>query len=388
MLTRSVVEILPSRRGLADLMHRRKIKLYLGIDPTGAKLHLGHAVPLRKLAEFARLGHEVILLVGSFTSQIGDPSDRLTPRKPLTEAKIKKNMADYQKQTGKILDFSKVGIKYNDDWLSKLSFKEVAELASHFTVQQIIERDMFQERIKKGKGIFLHEFLYPLMQGYDSVAMNVDLEIGGTDQKFNMLAGRRLQKMYNQKEKFLLTVPLLLGTDGRKMSQSYGNTINLTENPNDMYGKVMSISDDLIIQYFELATLVSLQEIKVVEKGLKAKTLHPMKAKKRLAREIVSLYHNKKAAENAEKEFKRTVQLGEPPANVKEVRLTPSSLSPIDLLDKTGLASSRSQAKKLIEQGAVEVNEEKVKNTKLMIKINDGDIIKVGKRRFVKIKVS
>lgn len=386
VLARGVVEILPSRRGLEELMHRRKIRVYLGIDPTAENLHLGHAIPLRKLSEFAALGHEAILLVGTFTGQIGDPSDRLTPRQSLTPDQIKKNMASYQKQASKIIDFSQVAIKYNAFWLAKLTFKEVAELASHFTVQQIIERDFFQERVKQNQAIYLHEFLYPLMQGYDSVAMNVDLEIGATDQKFNMLVGRRLQRMYNRKEKFILTTPMLLGTDGHKMGKTNANTINLTDKPFDMYGKVMSISDDLTLQYFELATQVPLQEIKVVERTLREKSLHPMEAKKRLAREIVSLYYDEKTAKNAEKEFARTVQKGKPPSAIKTALIKQKTINIIDLLLKSGLVASSSQAKKLVEQGGVEINEKKINHTKLELEIKDGDIVRAGKRKFVKIK--
>lgn len=388
VLSRGVVEILPNSKGLAKLMRQRKIRLYLGIDPTGFDLHLGHTIPLRKLKQFQDLGHEVILLVGTFTAQVGDPSERDEKRKPLTPAQIKKNMATYQKQAAKILDFSKVKIKYNADWLAKLTFKDLAKLTSHFTVPQLLERDMFQRRMKKNKEVWVNEFLYPLMQGYDSVAMNVDLEVGGTDQTFNMLVGRRLQKIYNQKEKFVLTTPMLAGLDSREMSKTYHNTVNITDPPHDMYGKIMSLQDELIIQYFEMSTDVPLQTIKEHKRTLKS---NPMGLKKQLAFEIVKLYHSEKAAEEAQKEFERVFQKKKSPLHhisiydIKKARAGKANV--IEILTKSGLVPSRSEAKRLVTQGAVDVDGKTLADSQSPFRVKDGTIIRVGKRKFLKIRI-
>lgn len=385
VLTRRVEQILPSKKELKKLMEKRKIKLYLGIDPTSPQIHIGNAVPLRKLREFQNLGHEVILLVGTFTAQVGDPSERDKKRHSLTLAQIKKNMATFQKQASKILDFSKTKIKHNADWLSKLKFGDLVKLTSNFTVSRLLERDMFQKRIKKGEEVRVNELLYPLMQGYDSVAMDVDLEIGGTDQTFNMLVGRKLQKVYNKKEKFILTVPLLIGLDGRKMSKSYGNTVNLTDKPNDMYGKIMSLKDDLITHYFELCTDVSQVAIKKMKKELESKKVNPRDLKAKLAREIVKIYYGKIAAKKAEKEFDRIFRQKRLPSKIKEIRIKKRKINILDLLVKTKQAPSKSEAKRLISQRAVEINGAIKKDWRDIIDIKKGMVIKVGKRRFIEI---
>jgi tyrosyl-tRNA synthetase len=384
VLTRGVAQVLPSQKGFADLMKKKKINLYNGIDPTGGELHIGHSLVLRKLQQFQELGHEVIMLVGTFTAQIGDPSDRESPRQPLTPARIKENMATYKKQASKILDFSKVGFLFNGDWLSKLTFEDVVKLASKFTVQQMIERDMFQRRLKKNKPIWLHEFMYPLMQGYDSVHMNVDLEVGATDQTFNMLAGRTLQKIYNKREKYVLTTPLLVGLDGRKMSKTYKNTVNLTDPPNEMYGKLMSLKDELIMDYFELCTDVAEAELKGLAKDVKK---DPMGAKKKLAYEITRMYYSKKAVDEAGKEFERVVQEGGAPTKIQTVSAKALIKSPtvLDIVIKTGLAESKSDARRIIKQGGVEIGERRVKDPDEKLKLKIGDVIKVGKRGFRKL---
>jgi len=385
VLTKGVEQILPSKEGLARLMKKRKIRLYLGIDPTSPDLHLGHTIPLRKLKEFQDLGHEAILLFGTFTAQIGDPSGRDEKRKPLTLAQIKKNMATYKKQASKILDFVKVKIKYNADWLNKLNFSDLVKLASHFTVSRLLERDMFQRRLKKGEEVWLNELLYPLMQGFDSVAMDVDLEIGSTDQTFNMLVGRKLQSIYNKKEKFILTTPMLVGLDGRKMSKTYGNTVNLTDSPNQMYGKLMSLRDDLILRYFQLCTDLPLVEIKEIERKLKRKDLNPMEAKARLAREIVSIYYGKKTSIKAEKEFEKVFKEKKLPTKIPEIKIKEKTLNILDLLVRTKLVQSKSEAKRLILQKAVEINGILKEDWREIIEIKKGVVIKVGKRRFAKI---
>lgn len=385
VLTRGVEQILPNKEDLKHLMQKQKIRLYLGIDPTSPQLHLGHAIPLRKLKEFQGSGHEVILLFGTFTAQIGDPSGRDEKRKPLTLAQIKKNMATYKKQASKILDFSKVRIKHNADWLAKLTLEDVIKLASHFTVQRLLERDMFQERIKKGGEVWGSEFLYPLMQGYDSVAMNVDLEVGSTDQLFNMLVGRKLQQICNRKEKFVLTVPMLMGLDGRKMSKTHGNTVNISDPANEMYGKIMTLRDELIIQYFKLTTDLPLVEINEIEKKLKTKKLSPRDAKAKLAKEIVGIYHSKEKAKEAEIEFNRVFKEKKTPSKVPEVRIKENSLDILELLLKTKLVQSKSEAKRLISQKAVEIGGALKEDWQEVIKTKKGTIVKVGKRRFAKI---
>ncbi len=384
-LTKGVEQILPNQEELEKLMRKRKIRVYLGIDPTSPQLHLGHAIPLRKLREFQELGHEAILLFGTFTAQIGDPSGRDEKRKPLSLAQIKKNLTYYQKQATKIIDFSKVKVKYNSDWLTKFNFADLIKLASHFTISQLLERDMFQRRMKKGKEVWLNELLYPLMQGYDSVAMNVDLEIGSTDQTFNMLVGRKLQRIFNQKEKFILTTPMLAGLDGRKMSKTYGNTVNLNDPPKEMYGKLMTLRDELIIPYFQLCTDLVSGQIREMECNLKRKRINPREAKTKLAREIVRIYYGEKTALSAEQEFNRIFIERKFPKTMPQVKIKAKALNILDLLVKTKLVSSKSEAKRLILQKAIEINGVLKEDWQEISKIKKGMIIKIGKRRFVKI---
>ena len=385
VLSKGVEQVLPNKEGLKKLMKKRKVRLYLGIDPTSPKIHLGHAVCLRKLSEFQDLGHEVILLFGTFTAQIGDPSGRDKKRRVLTKIQIKKNIATYKTQVSKILNLKKIKIKYNNRWLSKLSFEDLLNLSSHFTASRLLERDMFQERLKKKKEVWLNELLYPLMQGYDSVAMNIDLEVGGSDQTFNMLVGRKLQKIYNKKEKFILTLPLLVGLDGRKMSKSYGNVVNLTDKPNEMYGKIMSLKDDLIVHYFKLCTDLLLKEISKVKRDLKLRRVNPRDVKARLAKEIVKIYYGKRLAEQAENEFNRVFKAKKLPSKIKKVRLRGKKINILDLLVKTGQVDSRSKAKRLILQKAIKINGVLKKDWKEVIQIKKGDVLKIGKKKFVKI---
>lgn len=389
VLTRGVAQILPSKEGLKRLIQKGKIKLYLGIDPSTSQLHLGHTVVLRKLRDFQQTGHEVILLVGDFTGRVGDPSEKTSMRKKLTHKQVLENAKTYKEQASKILNFSgknQVKIKFNSQWLDKLTFKNLIEIASVFTVQQFIERDMFQERIKKKKPIGIHEFLYPLMQAYDSLAMDVDLEVGGTDQIFNMLTGRTLMKAIKGKEKFVLAVPLLIGTDGRKMGKSLRNFIPITDSPEEMYGKIMSLKDELILQYFKLCTDVSLQLIKVMEKDLKAKKVNPMELKKKLAFEIVSMYHGKIPAKNAEKQFERVFQKRKLPTKVKTVKLKTKDWNIVDLFMEAKLTSSRAEAKRIISQGGVDINGIPVLDIGHKVSVKDGMVIRCGKRKFIRLK--
>jgi len=380
-LTRQVAEVLPQKQGLLSLMGKRKIRLYLGIDPTGTMLHLGHAVVLRKLKQFQDLGHEVILLFGTFTAQIGDPSGRDKMREPLTPQQIDSNMRDYKAQASRILDIRKTRIKKNSEWLGKLNLGEVLKLASQITTSQLLERDMFQKRMKRGQEVRVHELLYPLLQGYDSVAMDVDLEVGGTDQTFNMLVGRRLQKVYRSKEKFVLTVPLLLGLDGRKMSKSFGNTVNLNDPPKEMYGKLMTLRDELVPQYFELCTDILDKEVGQLKKKLSRRDL-----KAKLAREIVGLYHGTKQAEAAEKEFVRVFQKKKRPSHIPEMRIKKGIMGLVDIIVVPQLGiSSKAQARRLIEQGGVKIDGEVQKDPKAEVRLRSGAVIQIGKRRFAKI---
>jgi len=386
VLTKGVEEIIPTKEGLRKLMKKRKIRLYLGVDPTSPKIHLGHLVPLKKLKEFQELGHEVILVFGTFTAQIGDPSGRNEARKPLSLEEVKNNMATYKKQVAKFLDFSKVQIKYNGDWLSKLDFSDLIKITSHFTVSRLLERDMFQKRLREKREIWINEFLYPLMQGYDSVAMDVDLEIGASDQTFNMLVGRKLQRIFNKKEKFVLTTPLLLGLDGRKMSKTFNNTVDLTDEPGEIFGKIMSLKDGLILQYFELVTNLSLKEIEEIKKDLGSGRVNPRNPKSRLAREITTLLYNKEKTLFAEKEFNKVFRDRELPFNIPEIKIEKININILDLLVKTKLVSSKSEAKRLILQKGVKINNIVQDDWKKELKLKKGEVVQVGKRKFARLK--
>src|SRR3990172_4716723 len=286
LLTRGVTNILPTKKGLADLISQRKIKLYQGFDPTG-KLHLGHTVGLRKLMEFANLGHEVIFLFGTGTVLVGDPSQRQKARNLITQKEIENNIKDWKRQVKPIVDLSKVIIRENGDWLTNLKLKDIIEIASKISAIQLFKREMFQRRIEAGDTVWYHETLYPLLQAYDSVVMDVDLEIGGTDQEFNMLIGRELMRKMKGKQKYILTTPMILGTDGKQMSKTSGNCVWLTDSAQDMFGKLMSIPDEQIIPYIELVTDIPVSRIKVVKQDLSSNKVNPVDAKKELANEVV-----------------------------------------------------------------------------------------------------
>lgn len=389
LLQRGVDTIYPSREVLAKkLASGDKLTLYLGVDPTGALLHIGHTVALRKLAQFQQLGHTVILLIGDFTGRIGDPTGKDKTRQPLTSEQVLANAKTYQAQAAKILDFNHptnpVQLKFNSAWLSTLTFEDVIKLASNFTVQQMLERDMFQQRIQSNKPISLHEFFYPLMQGYDSVAMNVDLEIGGTDQTFNMLAGRDLQRSINHKEKFVLTVPLLADANGVKIGKSEGNVIAITAEPADLYGKIMALGDDVILQTFELCTDVAMTEILQFRQQL-AQGANPRDLKMRLAREIVTLYYDSAIAQQAEHEFKQVFTAHAKPSDILQVK-APRSTEVLTILVDLKLAPSKAEAKRLIEQGGVKVNDQKISDWKQPLLLKSGDVIQVGKRKFVQLQ--
>jgi len=381
VLERGVSEILPKKETLAALMAERQIRLFLGIDPTGAFLHLGHAVALRKLQQFAELGHQVILLVGNGTVKIGDPTGRDESRPMLDEATIETNFQDWKKQASKILDFDLIEIRHNGDWLDKLTYADMVKLMAKTTVQQLLERDMFEQRLAKKLPIHGHEIIYPLLQGYDSVAMDVDLEIGGTDQTFNMLMGRHLQQQYNQHEKWVLSTPLIEGTDGRKMSKSFNNYVALTEAPRDMYGKLMRVADELIIKYFTLLTDISLTEIEEMERAMRAGQ-NPMQFKKKLALTITRDLHDEVAAVEAAQFFTDTVQGDAAPDS--------SEFGTLIISDKTITAEpplSSSEINRRLEQGAVKLlpNLEKITTRQQLLDLPEDSQVKLGKRDWYRI---
>jgi tyrosyl-tRNA synthetase len=386
VLNRGVETILPSKEALEKLMGSKKIRLYLGIDPTGNELHVGHAVVLRKLQQFADLGHEVILLVGNGTVKIGDPTGKDTTRPMLTDKQIEENFATWKSQASKVLDFTKIKIKHNGDWLDKLDYVEMIKLCAKFTVGQMMERDMFVERVKNNQPVHIHELLYPIMQGYDSVVMDVDLEIGGSDQIFNMLRGRDLQKMERNKEKWVLGTKIINGLDGRKMSKSYGNFVGLTENPKDMFGKLMSIADSEIITYFEVLTDVPTTEIEGMRHELD-EGKNPMEFKKKLAHTITSWLHTKHDADNAKDHFEKTVQKKEVPSDLPSIKVGKEHHSALELVTLVKPDMSKSEARRLIEQGGVEIDGKKHFNPVDEVEVNDGTILRVGKRDYFKLKI-
>ncbi len=390
VLYRGVANIIPGKEELKKVLSSdKKLNIYLGIDPTATRIHLGHAVVLRKLQAFSDLGHNVTFLIGDFTSLIGDTSDKDTERPILTSREIEDNFKTYKDQAEKIIDFSKVQIRYNSEWLKKLTFADIISISQHFSVGDFVGRELIRRRLDENKRVGLHEFLYPVMQGYDSYFMDTDLQIGGTDQTFNMQAGRTLQKDLRSKESFVLTTVLLEGTDGRKMSKSWGNAIWLSDTPEDMYAKVMSITDDLIPQYFLLATNSSLEKVDEIKKKLESGT-HPMEIKKELAEMIVGELHSAILAQKASDYFKKTVQEKELPIEIEEVKLSADDDEYLseDLLVELNLANSKSDAKRLAQQGGVVVNDEKILDFKQAKKIEDGMILKVGKRKIVKLRVA
>ncbi len=389
LLTRGVAAVYPTAEKLRELlMSGKRLRLYNGIDPTAPFMHIGHAMQLRKLREFQDLGHEVIMLIGSFTAMIGDPTDKLATRKQLTKAEVLANAATYKKQASKILKFSgsnSAKLMFNDKWLAKMSFADVVDLSSHFTVQQMMERDMFQKRSAEQKPIYLHEFFYPLMQGYDSVAMDVDLEVGGNDQTFNMLAGRTLMREMKQKEKYVLTISLLTNSDGKKMSKSEGGIIALNDAPEDMFGKIMAMDDSMIVPYFELTTDLEDDEITAVESAI-AGGMNPRDAKMRLAETVVAMYHSAKAAKEAKKHFTQVFSNKEMPDVIPELSMGGRNMTIVDALVEAGFASSNGDAKRLIQEGAVKIDATVISDPMTQVAPQvGGSILQKGKRFFVKL---
>ncbi|HEV8600994.1 MAG TPA: tyrosine--tRNA ligase [Patescibacteria group bacterium] len=380
LLNRTVSEVIDKKHLEQVLKSGKKLRVKLGIDPTSPNIHIGRAVALWKLRAFQDLGHQVVFIVGDFTGIVGDTSDKDSERPMLDEKTVKANMKTYTEQAFKILDRKKTEVRYNSEWLKKLGFVEIAKMASLFGLHEFEAREVISRRMKDGKRVSLHEILYPLMQGYDSVAIEADVELGGTDQRFNLLAGRTIQPLYGQAPQDILMGNLLEGTDGRKMSSSWGNVINITDEANDMFGKVMSINDELIIKYFEYATRIPMDEVKELEKKLKNGT-NPRDIKKRLAEEVVTLYHSSKQAKAASAEWEKVFSNKEKPSEIQDVNVKSGNI--IDVLVETKLASSKSEAKRLIEQKGVKIDDAIATETS---SVKSGDLIQVGKRKFVKIK--
>ena len=367
-----------------------KLRIKFGIDPTGSKIHLGRASTIQRLRDFQNLGHTIVLIVGDFTARIGDSSDKLERRDNLTQSTIEENLKTYKEQLSKIIDINKVEFRYNSEWLSKLNLTEIIEISKQFTVAQMIERENFHNRYKENKPIGLHEFLYPLIQGYDSVAIKADIELGGSDQLFNLLSGREVQSYYKMKKQNVITKKLLIGVDGRKMSTSWGNVINITDSANDIYAKVMGVKDENIIEYFNLATRISDQSIKEIEKELESsKSKAIMDIKKLLASEITSMYSSKEESIKAEENFKNTVQDKnyELSSDIIELESAVKNTSILDLVSNiTGQLPSKAEARRVVRDGGLYIDNVRVNDINENIVLKDGMLVKIGKRNIVKIK--
>lgn len=392
LIKRGVFEIIPEEELVRKLEKSSKenkpLNIKLGCDPSRPDLHIGHSVVLRKLAQFQSLGHQAILIIGDFTGMIGDPSGRNVTRPALTLEATRVNGQSYFEQASKIIDPKSTKIVYNSEWLSKMSFEDVIKLASKYTVARMIERDDFTKRFKAGEPISVHEFLYPLAQAMDSVAIKSDVELGGTDQKFNLLVGRDIQREFGLEPQIILTMPLIVGTDGvEKMSKSYNNYIGISDTAKDIFGKTLSIPDSLIMNYYELATDISNPELNNIRQQLEDKNVNPRDIKRQLARTLVRMYHNEQAAVEAQEEFDKIFIKKEIPDEIPEFRIDDniSELGILDLIVKTNCAPSKGEARRLVAQGGVSLDGEKIEDIAAVISLNKESILKVGKRKFVKI---
>lgn len=371
-----------------SIREQKPLIVKLGVDPSGSDLTLGHTVVLNKMRQFQDLGHQVQLLIGDFTGMIGDPTGKSETRKQLTHEQVSANAKTYAEQAFKVLDPEKTEILYNSTWLAPMTFADVVKLTATMTVARMLERDDFHKRFEGNLPISMHEFLYPLMQGYDSVAMKADVELGGTDQKFNLLMGRMLQKEFGQSQQIAIMMPILEGLDGvQKMSKSLGNYIGINEEPNEQYGKTMSIPDELMLKYYELVTDVSIDELEKIKQGLADKTLHPRDVKMRLAQEIVSRYHGEAAAKAAQEHFKTVFQQGALPDDIPDVIVSENPVWIVKLLTSTGLCPSNGEARRMLQQGAVKINGNKIDNVDEQVQLENGMILQVGKRKFAKVQI-
>lgn len=375
----------------AKLVRSRKekkpLRIKYGADPSAPDLHLGHTVPLRKLREFQELGHTVVFIIGDFTARIGDPSERTETRKMLTPEEVHKNAQTYQEQVFRILDPKKTETHFNSEWLGKMDTAQFLELTSKYTVARLLERDDFEKRHRAGQPIALVEFLYPLFQGYDSVMVRSDVEIGGSDQKFNLLVGRELQREWKQEPQVVLTLPLIEGTDGvQKMSKSLGNHIALKDSPKEMYGKLMSLPDALMKRYYRYVSPLPPKEVEGILKKLPAGQIHPREAKARLAFEIVAAYHSKEEADEASREFDRVFKEKGLPEDIETIRLKNKEMDILSLLKETGLVPSKMEARRLISQGGVKLNSEKVTDEHRLVNLTKPVLVQCGKRKFVRVQ--
>lgn len=384
LLNRNVEKVIEREHLEKALRSGRKLRVKLGIDPTGEKIHIGRAIVIWKLREFQELGHQAVLIIGDFTAQIGDASDKQAARRPLLAEEVRRNMRDYRQQIGKILDWDKTEVRYNSEWLGKLSAKDILNLGMNFTAQQMIHRRNFEERWREGKPIGLHELNYPLLQGYDSVAVKADVELGGFDQLFNLKVGREIQRRFGQEPQDILTTRMLLGTDGRKMSTSWGNVINISDSPEEQLGKVMAMRDEIILDYFRLATRLADGEIAAYRRQFEGGA-NPRDIKIILAKEIVTLYHGRAAAEKAAARWEKLFSKKETLAAELPVIVIPSGIIALDLVLRTGGAQSRSAAWRLIKQGGLKVNGKTIPDPKQKLSLKSGEIVRVGKKRFFRV---
>ena len=392
ILTRSAVDVISieelEKKLIESQKKNRPLRVKAGFDPTAPDIHLGHTVLIEKLRQFQEFGHEVYFLVGDFTGMIGDPSGRSETRRPLSKEEVLANAETYKKQIFKILDPRKTKIVFNSSWMEKMTATELIKLCSHYTVARMLERDDFQKRFSTGKSISIHEFIYPLIQGYDSVVLNADVEIGGTDQIFNLLVGRELQRDFHQEPQVVITMPLLEGLDGvQKMSKSLNNYIGITESPKEMFGKIMSISDELMFRYYELLSTLDPKEIKKIKEGVKEGRLHPKDIKKKLAIEIISRFHSPSEAIQAAEEFERVFKYKEEPEEIEEIDiyLSQKKIWLPKLLQLVGLTQSSSEGKRIIQQGGVKVNRQRVSSLEMELSTGNTYLLQVGKRRFKRV---
>lgn len=386
VMERGVEGVFESATLLEKMKSGRQLRIKMGIDPTAPDIHLGHSVGLRKLAQFQKLGHKAVLIIGDFTTLIGDPSGRTTSRPPLTPEQIRDNMKDYIKQAAKVIDIDAAEVHYNSEWFGEKPMSFLMDLAGRFTVARLIERDDFQKRLKGGFDVSMLELLYPLLQGYDSVAIKADVELGGHDQWLNLLFGRKVQRAFNQPEQDVMTVPLLIGIDGvKKMSKSVGNYIKIDEEPVQMFCKIMQIGDELMWNYFELLTDISREEIEKNKAAVKSEQIHPRDAKKQLAKRIVEIYHDPEAAEKAMQEFVSVKQQGNLPANIPTVTITEKTINIVDLVAATKATASKSEARRLVTQNGVKIDNTVKSDIKEIIEVKSGQLIQIGKNKFFKI---
>lgn len=385
ILEKGVEDVIEKKHLEKLLSSGKKLRIKHGIDPTGQNIHLGRAAQLWKLRDFQDLGHKIILIIGDFTGQIGDPSDKPGGRKGLSKKQIEQNMTRYLDQLGKIVNIKKAEVRYNTEWFSKLTLADFLSIAKVFSVQQLVQRRNFKERWKKEEPITLQEICYPLLQGYDSVAVKADVELGGTDQLFNLKTGRDVQRLFGQKPQDIITLKMLDGLDGRKMSTSWGNVVNINDKPVDMYGKLMSMRDEMMEQYFELCTRLDEKELKDIKKQLKDKKINPKELKEKLAFRIVDLYWGKKEAQKAEKEFKKVFEDKGVPTEMRTFFAPKKEYPILDLLHSLELVPSKTEGKRLIEQGAVKIGDKKINDFHKLVKVKEGLVIQVGKRKFARL---